>query len=229
MEPKSPTTEDDGVAPGAATVLAGSGVGLMFAPVRRSKTARPSSLAPASDGEEGRTVAELAGERAGLLNRVGGLHSEGDRPGREPEIMAVCLRGRLVSRRFGAAARPADQGHHPGAPPEDLLEFQVGDLECTLQGVRQVSAAMSLDGIELRKQVGTGRNTHHHVPVRACQVAEPADRRPIVVEMLYHVEGKHGVVGPDLFSRQGLGEVHLHQLPARSIQSLKGSAECRRR
>jgi hypothetical protein len=61
MEPKSPTTEDDGVAPVVATVLAGSGVGLMFAPVRRSKTARLPSLAPASDGEEGRTVAELAG------------------------------------------------------------------------------------------------------------------------------------------------------------------------
>ena len=111
---------------------------------------------------------------AGLLNCVGGLHSKWDRPRREPEIMAVRLRGRLVSRRLGTAARPADQGHHPGAPPEGSLEFQVGDLECTFQGVRKVPAAMPLDGVELREQVGPGRHTDHHESARACQLAEPA-------------------------------------------------------
>ncbi len=90
-------------------------------------------------------------------------------------------------------AGQAEEGDHPGAPPEPALERQAGVGEGGVQGGGEVAAAVPLDPVELGEEVGQGGDGDDHPAAGADEVAEAGDGGAVVVDVLDHVEGEGGV------------------------------------
>ena len=149
-------------------------------------------------------------------SRAGSARAEGGDNGNRP------ARSTRRPSPSNGAATSADQGHHPGAPPEDPLEFQVGNLKGTLRRVsgryRRRCPWIASNSENRSGRAGTLTTTYP--PGRASSPSRPT-AVAVIVEMLDHVEGKHGVVAPD-FSSGGKGLVRSTStrcLPGRSSRS----------
>ena len=144
----------------------------------------------------------------------------GQWPGRQFEIMAVDLRRRLAGARARAGAVSPQGRHEPSSPPEDPIQKQTGIGEGRAQGFRQVAPAMALNGVELGEQRGQCRDADDQSAPRTHEHPQPGNRRTIIIEVLDHVQGQHGVTRCSNLA-EGLSQVGLHQASARAVELLE--------
>ena len=130
---------------------------------------------------------------------------------------------RLTGAAWRALPARSKERHEPAPPPEELFDRQAGAIERASQVIRLIAAAVALNLVEFREELGQGGNAHDHESTRPDEPAEAGQGGSVIVKVLDHVEGQDGVECrvSDAPRTERARQVRLDQLPIGPIETLE--------